>query len=104
MRICLINLLLNAIEAIEGEAGEIRVEFGNEDAFSYISVSDTGVGIEEKDREVIFEPYFSTKRHGCGIGLTITKRIINEHGGTISVQSAKGKGTTITLRVPCHEG
>jgi len=103
MRICLINLLLNAIEAIEGDTGEIRVEFGNEDALSYISVSDTGVGIDEKDREVIFEPYFSTKRHGCGIGLTITKRIINEHGGTITVQSTKGKGTTVTLRVPCHE-
>ncbi|MGA1845361.1 MAG: ATP-binding protein [bacterium] len=103
MRICLINLLMNAIEAIEEEKGEIRVEFGNEDAFSYISVSDTGVGIEEKDREMIFEPYFSTKRHGCGIGLTITKRIMSEHGGSIFVQSTKGKGTTVTLRVPDHE-
>ncbi|MBN2372861.1 HAMP domain-containing histidine kinase [bacterium] len=103
MRICLINLIINAIEAMDGKKDAIAVEFGNEDALSYISVIDKGVGIDEKDREKIFEPYYSTKRHGCGLGLTITKKIISEHGGTITVESSKGKGTKVTIRLPYHD-
>ena len=57
---------------------------------------------DELDR--IFEPYYSTKKLGIGLGLAITKRFVEEHGGTISAVSEVGKGTTMTIRLPQHEG
>jgi signal transduction histidine kinase len=102
MRICLINLILNSVQAIE-DKGKVLVEFGRDGRFSYISVRDNGKGIEEDHFDQIFEPYYSTKKLGIGLGLTITKRLIDEHGGTISMESAMGERTVITIRVPCHE-
>jgi hypothetical protein len=102
MRICIINLILNSIQAIEG-AGAISVEFGRRDGFSYISVTDNGKGITEEEVEKIFEPYYSTKKYGIGLGLTITKRLIEEHGGTIAMESQAGQETVITIKVPYRE-
>jgi signal transduction histidine kinase len=102
LRICLINLLLNSVQAIEG-SGSVTVEFSNTDGGSRISVRDNGRGIEKEAMERIFEPYFSTKKLGIGLGLTITKRIVQEHGGKISVESEAGKGTTTTVEVPSSE-
>ena len=102
LRICLINLLLNSVQAIEG-SGSVTVEFSNTDGGSRISVRDNGKGIEKEAMERIFEPYFSTKKLGIGLGLTITKRIVQEHGGKISVESEAGKGTTTTVEVPSGE-
>jgi signal transduction histidine kinase len=102
MRLCLINLLLNAIQAIE-DNGSIAIECGTEDSFSFISVSDDGAGIDPEDLEKIFEPYYSTKKLGVGLGLAVTKRFVEEHGGHISITSEKGKGTAIRIRVPNHE-
>lgn len=102
MRICLINLILNSIQAID-DKGKVAIEFGREDGFSCISVTDDGKGIEKEDVEKIFEPYYSTKKLGIGLGLTITKRLIDEHGGTISMESVMGEITVITVKVPCHE-
>lgn len=102
MRICLINLILNSVQAID-DKGRVAIEFGREDSFSCISVTDNGRGIEKDDIEKIFEPYYSTKKLGIGLGLTITKRLIDEHGGTISMESTMGEKTVITVRVPCHE-
>ena len=103
MRMCLINLLLNSMQAVE-EHGTITIEFGRENGFSSISVTDNGKGIEEAEIDKIFEPYYSTKKYGIGLGLTITKRLVEEHGGSISMQSTSGEKTVITLRVPYHEG
>ncbi len=102
MRLCLINLLLNAVQAIE-DKGVISVSCGKKDSFSFLSVTDTGGGIAPEDVEKIFEPYYSTKKFGIGLGLAVTKRFVEEHGGDISIESEIGKGTTITIKVPSHE-
>jgi signal transduction histidine kinase len=102
MRICLVNLIINAVQAIQGE-GRVDVECGREDSFSYVSVADTGEGVEHEEIEKIFEPYYSTKKFGIGIGLAITKRFVEEHGGSIGIESERGKGTTIKIRIPHYE-
>jgi signal transduction histidine kinase len=103
MRMCLTNLVLNSIQAIE-DKGEIVVEFKHSDALSQISVRDSGKGIRPEEMNKIFEPYYSTKTFGVGLGLTITKRLVEEHGGKISISSEVGKGTLMTIEVPVHEG
>jgi signal transduction histidine kinase len=103
MRMCLTNLVLNSIQAIE-DKGEIVVEFRHSDALSQISVRDSGKGIRPEEMNKIFEPYYSTKTFGVGLGLTITKRLVEEHGGKISISSEVGKGTVTTIEVPVHEG
>jgi signal transduction histidine kinase len=101
-RICLVNLIINAVQSIHGE-GRIDIEYGREDSFSYVSVADTGEGVEREEIEKIFEPYYSTKKFGIGIGLAITKRFVEEHGGSIGIESERGKGTTIKIRIPHYE-
>ncbi|MBA4418648.1 MAG: hypothetical protein C0392_12185 [Syntrophus sp. (in: bacteria)] len=102
MRICLLNLILNSVQAIEGK-GEVGIGCSKEGVFSCISVADNGVGIEREEMEKIFEPYYSTKKFGMGLGLAITKRFVEAHGGTISIESKTGEGTMITIRVPDNE-
>jgi signal transduction histidine kinase len=102
MRICLINLIVNAVQAIH-DAGQIRIECGQKDTFSYLAVTDTGEGIDRDNIKKIFEPYYSTKKLGIGIGLAITKRFVEEHGGAITIESEAGRGTTMTIRIPHHE-
>jgi signal transduction histidine kinase len=72
-----------------------RVEF---------SVSDTGPGLSEQQRAQLFQPGFTTKSHGSGLGLTIVERIVNEHRGTITVDSSPGTGTTFRIRLPLEQG
>ncbi len=99
----LLNLYLNAIEAIE-KNGAITVRTRNlEDGRLKIVVSDTGPGIRPEDRARIFEPYFSTKTAGTGLGLAIVHNIIKAHNGEIRVDTAKGRGTAISILLPCTE-
>ena len=65
-----------------------------------ISVADTGIGIDEEHLDKIFDPFFTTRARGTGLGLSITYRIIQRHGGTISVKSVVGEGTTFNIRLP----
>lgn len=102
MRICLINLVLNSAQSIE-DKGEIAVRFVTEDGMTCISVSDNGRGVEGEDIERIFEPYYSTKKLGIGLGLAITRRFVEEHGGSITAQSKAGAGTVVTIKVPGNE-
>ena len=67
-----------------------------------ITISDTGIGIPEKDQPNIFTPNFSTKTSGTGLGLAITKKIIEEHGGSISFTSQVGTGTTFNIQLPLN--
>jgi signal transduction histidine kinase len=99
MKLCIVNLLQNGIQAIE-DKGDIVITFGREDTFSFISVSDNGKGVNPEDIEKIFEPYYSTKKLGIGLGLAVTRRFIEEHEGNISITSEMGKGTTMKIKVP----
>jgi signal transduction histidine kinase len=92
------NLVKNAIDAMKGR-GQISVEIENEGSFVKIKVSDTGKGIPKNQFKRIFEPGFTTKKRGWGLGLSLTKRIVEEyHKGKIKVlHSEIGKGTTIQV-------
>jgi two-component system sensor histidine kinase HydH len=99
----LLNLYLNAIEAMEERGGVLTVAVSRE-AEPYpavkIAVSDTGVGIKKEDLEHIFDPYFTTKPSGTGLGLAIVHKIVEAHRGEIRVQSDPGHGTTFSLYFP----
>ncbi|PKU24475.1 two-component system sensor histidine kinase AtoS [Telmatospirillum siberiense] len=95
-----LNLVLNAIQATsEGGRIIIRTAFLPPDQVS-ISVSDDGVGIAPEDLEKVFDPFFSTKPTGTGLGLAMVRRIIDAHDGHIGINSTLGLGTEITLRLP----
>jgi signal transduction histidine kinase len=94
-----INIIRNAIQAIQ-KAGTITAETSLEKHICIIKISDTGPGIPEEIRTRIFEPNFSTKTEGMGLGLAIARRVIEDHGGTISCSSERGKGTTFEIRLP----
>ncbi len=99
----LLNIMINARQAMP-DGGELRITTAVDGDTAVISVTDTGVGIEEKDIERIFRPFFSTKASGSGLGLSITQRIVSEHGGILACESELEKGTTFTIRLPLHPG
>lgn len=102
-QVCM-NLILNAIQSIEGAGTvEIRTRLfadNGSERFAEIEVRDTGVGIPEKDIENIFNPFFTTKKDGSGLGLSISHQIIKEHGGYMVVESQVGRGTSFFVRLP----
>ena len=103
LRRCIVNLIKNAKEAMEGK-GIITLstqQYSNSQ-LAEITISDTGIGIPEKDQPNIFTPNFSTKTSGTGLGLAITKKIIEEHGGSISFTSQVGTGTTFNIQLPLN--
>jgi signal transduction histidine kinase len=100
IRRAVVNLVANAVDAMP-HGGELTVSSGPLDGGRYaVVIGDTGVGIGEKDRERIFEPYFTTKESGLGLGLILTKKIVDAHGGEILVDSRPGSGTRITVVLP----
>lgn len=96
---CLINLVKNAIEAMP-DGGMLTVSTGMIGNFATLSVEDTGVGIAPEIREKIFSPFFSTKGKGSGLGLAMTRKILDEIGGDVDLTSSVDKGTRITLLLP----
>ena len=97
------NLIKNAIEAIETietPGKQIKISTRLRDEHMEIEVSDNGMGIPKEKVKYIFDPLFTSKVYGPGLGLTFVKSIIYEHRGTISVQSGSGKGTAFTIRLP----
>jgi signal transduction histidine kinase len=98
------NLVVNAVEAIDGGGGNVSIKLSNADANSVkVEISDSGCGISAEDIAKVFEPYFSTKDTGTGLGLAIVKKAVDDHGGTISVASKQGSGTTFTIILPAKE-
>jgi signal transduction histidine kinase len=95
----LLNLLLNAIQAIDG-AGKITVELQQHEESAAIRVTDTGRGIAPEHLPNIFRPFFTTKGNGTGLGLSLARRIVEEHQGRIDVSSAVGEGTTFIVLLP----
>ncbi|MDR1353703.1 MAG: ATP-binding protein [Treponema sp.] len=104
MKQALLNLIKNAIAAMSG-GGTLTITTGFNDTEIQISVKDTGIGISEENLPKIFEPYFTTKPTGTGLGLTLVFKIIREHRGDLNVKSREGEGTdfVITLPIPQRE-
>jgi signal transduction histidine kinase len=96
IKTCFSNLMINAIQAMPA-GGRLNVALRPNHSRLEIEFADTGVGIDAEALAQIFEPYYSTKETGIGLGLPLTKKIIEEHGGQISVESETGKGTTFTV-------
>ncbi|HKR02642.1 MAG TPA: ATP-binding protein [Pyrinomonadaceae bacterium] len=99
------NLIINGMQAIDGEGGSLTIRISTEDSghIARVEVTDTGRGIATADISKVFEPYFSTKDTGSGLGLAIVKKAVDDHGGTISVKSKEGSGTTFTVILPTTE-
>lgn len=94
------NLIQNAIQACEEEQGKLAINVGVKNSRFSIVLKDNGPGIKAEDLPKIFEPYFTTKRKGTGLGLAVVKRIVENHGGEISVASQTPGGTTVTVSLP----
>jgi len=95
----LLNLFINAQQAMSG-GGELMIRTAREKQNAVIQISDTGSGIAAEKLPRIFEPYHSFKPNGSGLGLATAKKIINAHNGTINIDSAIGKGTQFTIKLP----
>lgn len=98
----LLNLVLNGIQAISGE-GEIKVTLRQESGFAVIQVADTGRGISPEALPRIFKPFFTTRKEGTGLGLSLANSIAHSHQGRIEVSSALGKGTQFRVWLPIHQ-
>ena len=99
MKQAVLNILKNAISAMP-DGGRLRVQTVQKGNELLLKISDTGVGIPDEHMDKIFEPYFTTKDFGSGLGLTLVYKILKEHMGDIEINSKVGEGTSITLRFP----
>jgi two-component system, NtrC family, sensor kinase len=95
----LLNLLLNAIQSMD-KRGTIRVTLERDEDEAVISVADEGKGITPENLSHIFRPFFTTKGHGTGLGLSLARRMVESHGGSITVSSEVGSGTLFAVRLP----
>src|SRR5438477_7779841 len=93
------NVIKNSLEAMK-RRGILRVRTDMDESHVLVSFIDTGGGISADNLSRVFEPYFTTKPAGTGLGLLIVRRIVREHGGELSIQSSEGKGLTFTIRLP----
>jgi signal transduction histidine kinase len=100
LRIAFLNLVINAIEAVKEGTGSIQVFITNKPDFHEVKVEDNGCGMTEDTAQKLFEPYFTTKPKGLGLGLATTHAIVISHKATIDVASEVDKGTVFTLAFP----
>jgi two-component system, sporulation sensor kinase E len=96
------NIIKNALQAMRS-GGILRIRTEANPTHVIISFIDSGHGIAPEEIGRLFEPYFTTKESGTGLGLMIVQRIVREHGGTIEVESDKDRGTTFRVKLPIHE-
>lgn len=107
MRQVIWNLVLNAVQAMpEGGCMGVRTSTVQKNGMMYLAVevSDQGDGVQAEDPMRVFEPFFTTREKGTGLGLAVVKRITESHGGTVGVESRPGRGSTFTLLFPGYEG
>jgi PAS domain S-box-containing protein len=99
MRRVFSNLIMNAIQAMPN-GGELGIDMYETDEFLFIAFKDTGVGIPERNMGKLFNPFFTTKAKGQGLGLAVCKKLVEAHGGRITVESKLGEGSTFTVKLP----
>jgi len=105
LRQAFVNIILNAVEAMEGTGRlTLHSEPGEDGRSVRVSISDSGCGIAREDLEHLFEPFFTRKEDGTGLGLTITYGIVERHGGSIEVESEVGMGTTMRIALRSMSG
>lgn len=97
MQTALLNIIINAVEAMEEEKGVLEISTYDRGDHCYVQIKDNGTGIKKEDLNKLFDPFFSGKPKGMGLGLTTTQNIIFTHKGTIDVESEPGKGTTFVI-------
>ncbi|HMO50573.1 MAG TPA: ATP-binding protein [Kiritimatiellia bacterium] len=102
MKQAFFNIIRNAIQVMPN-GGLLKITLGANDRFVFVSFTDTGPGIPAGDLGTIFEPYFTTKKEGSGLGLMIVQRIVRDHGGELEVHSEPKTGTTFTIYLPREE-
>ena len=95
-----LNILINATEAMPNGGTISTITRMDGDDHVWIEISDTGKGIVPAKADKIFDPFFTTKTRGTGLGLAICRRLVEQHGGTIEVQSTLGEGTSIVICLP----
>jgi signal transduction histidine kinase len=100
LTIAFLNLFINAIEAMEAEKGKLVIEIIHGDPGHIVNIRDNGCGIAPENLSKLFEPYFTSKRNGVGLGLASTLNIIKSHQGKIEVHSKINKGTTFSILFP----
>lgn len=107
MQQAFMNIIINAIQALsklpKGHERYLKISSRYDKILNQATVSfnDTGPGISEKDKQEIFEPFYSTKDKGAGIGLLLCKDLIAEHGGTITLESRPSQGANFIVKLPC---
>ena len=98
LKIAFLNIIINAIEAMEEDKGQLNIVIRkNDDQQFMVSIQDNGCGISRKDIARLFEPYFTSKKNGMGLGLTSSLNILQSHKATLDVQSNPNEGTVFNL-------
>jgi signal transduction histidine kinase len=101
IKTCIMNVLTNAFQAMP-EGGTLTIRTGRDDGKFVLSVADTGVGVARENLSKVFEPFYTTKNTGLGLGLATTKRIVEEHGGKIEIRSEGGTGSDVIISLPLN--
>jgi two-component system, sporulation sensor kinase E len=96
------NVIKNSFEAMKSR-GILRIRTDADDTHVRVSFTDTGGGMSAEALSRVFEPYYTTKLGGSGLGLLIVRRIVREHGGELAIESTEGRGLTLTIRLPFAE-
>ena len=99
IRGALMNLMLNAIEGMR-EGGTLSIVVAHTGESLRLEIADTGPGIGEDEAKKLFEPFYTTKAQGLGLGMPYPNKVIEQHGGTVSLNSRPGEGTTISIVLP----
>lgn len=100
LKMALLNIVVNAIEAMQEDTGKLSISLEQTEYHAIVAISDNGSGISEENISRLFEPYFTQKRNGVGLGLTFTLNILQAHRAHIDVTSQPGQGTTFTIHFP----
>jgi two-component system sensor kinase FixL len=101
LNIVFLNLMVNAAHAMQGR-GTVRVSLSSRDGMCRVAVADSGPGIPTEIREKVFNPFFTTKARGTGLGLVTAKRLVEAHAGTIAIECPPAGGTTVTIQLPAR--